>query len=67
MKQNKKIAKGKFAVIKKNGKVLFTKKAEKGLRIEGNDSLFEVEEKTESKLTKAEKDLIKQEKKNKSN
>ena len=60
MKSDKKIAKGKFAVIKKNGKVLFTKKADKGLRIERDDSLFEVTEKTESKLTKEEKGAMKQ-------
>ena len=60
MKSDKKIAKGKFAVIKKNGKILFAKKADKGLRIECDSRFFEVTEKTESKLTKEEKEAMKQ-------
>lgn len=59
MKSEKKIAKGKFAVVKKKGNVLFTKKADKGLRIECDVSLFDVNEKTESKLTKEEKEKMK--------
>ncbi len=59
MKKDIKISKDKFAVIKKNGKVIHTKKADKGLRVEYDDSLFEVNEKTESKLTKEEKAIQK--------
>lgn len=53
-----KIAKGRFAAIKKNGKILQTVEAVKALRIEGGDSV-EVVSKTKSQLTKAESDKIK--------
>ncbi len=53
-----KIAKGKYAVVKRNGKVLTTIQANKKLRIEGGDDM-EVEEKTLSKLTKVEKEKMK--------
>lgn len=46
MKKNKKIKKGKLAEIKRNGKVKLTKEAKnKDLRIEYDDTLFEVIEK----------------------
>lgn len=54
-----KINKGRVAVIKKNGKILQTIEAIKGLRIEGGDDV-EVLSKTKSQLTKAETDKIKQ-------
>ena len=54
-----KIAKGRFAVIKKNGKILQTVEVVKALRIEGGDDV-EVVSKTKSQLTKAETDKIKQ-------
>ena len=53
-----KIAKGRFTVIKKNGKILQTVEAVKALRIEGGDGV-EVVSKTKSQLTKAESDKIK--------
>lgn len=59
MKKDIKILKDKFVVIKKNGKVIHTKKSDKGLRVEYDDNLFEVKEKTESKLTKEEKAMRK--------
>ena len=59
MKKDIKIAKGRFAVIKKNGKILQTVEVVKALRIEGGDDV-EVVSKTKSQLTKAETDKIKQ-------
>ena len=59
MKKDIKIAKGRFAVIKKNGKILQTVEVVKALRIEGGDDV-EVVSKTKSQLTKAEADKIKQ-------
>ena len=59
MRKDIKIAKGRFAVIKKSGKVLQTVEAVKSLRIEGGDDV-EVVSKTKSQLTKAETDKIKQ-------
>jgi len=59
MKTDKKIAKGKVAVIKKNGTVIMSKRADKGLRIEYNSEQFEVTEKAESKLTSDEKSKLK--------
>ena len=53
-----KIAKGRFAVIKKNGKILQTVEVVKALRIEGGDDC-EIVSKTKSQLTKDEKDKIK--------
>ena len=59
--KEKKIKKGNFAVIKKNGKVIFSKKADKkGLLIEGDLSKFDVVEKLEKDLTKEEKEKQKQ-------
>lgn len=58
MKKDVKIAKGRFAVIKKNGKILQTVEATKALRIEGGDDI-EVTEKTKSKLTGLELAAIK--------
>jgi hypothetical protein len=57
MKKDVKIDKGKSAVIKKNGKILLTIEATKGLRIEGND--IEVVSKTKSQLTGQELAAIK--------
>jgi len=54
----KPIAKGKYAVLKKNGNIILAKKADKGLLIELPDN-FEVTEKTENKLTKGEKEKLK--------
>ena len=59
MKKDIKITKGRFAVIKKNGKILQTVEVVKALRIEGGDDV-EVVSKTKSQLTKAESDKIKQ-------
>ena len=59
MKKDVKVNKGRFAVIKKNGKILQTIEATKGLRIEGGDDC-EIVSKTKSQLTKAESDKIKQ-------
>ena len=53
-----KIAKGRFAVIKKNGKILQTVEAVKALRIEGGDDVGVVS-KTKSQLTKAETEKLK--------
>jgi len=47
-----KIKAGKFLVVKKNGSIMFSKKANKNMIIEGGDDM-EVTEKV--KLTKAEK------------
>ena len=58
MKKDIKIAKGRFAVIKKNSKILQTVEVVKALRIEGGDDV-EVVSKTKSQLTKAESDKIK--------
>lgn len=59
MKADKKIAKSKFAVVKKNGKVILTKKADKGLRVEFDNSNFEVIEKAEKDLNNDEKIKVK--------
>jgi hypothetical protein len=59
MKKDIKIAKGRFAVIKINGKIMQTVEVVKALRIEGGDDV-EVVSKTKSQLTKAETDKIKQ-------
>lgn len=59
MKIDKKIAKGKVAVISKNGKAFFVKEAKnKGLLIEGDES-WTVEEKYKNKLTAEEKKKLK--------
>jgi hypothetical protein len=48
------IAKGKNAVVSKNGKIIFAKKATKALLIEGADN-YTIEEKTSAKLTENDK------------
>lgn len=53
-----KINKGRFAVIKKNGKISQTIEATKGLRIEGGDDV-EIVSKTKSQLTGLELAAIK--------
>ena len=53
-----KINKGRFAVIKKNGKILQTVEAGKALRIEGGDDC-EIVSKMKSQLTKEEREKIK--------
>lgn len=58
MKKDIKIAKGRFAVIKKNGKILQTVEATKALRIEGGDDI-DVTSKTKSQLTGQELAVIK--------
>lgn len=57
------VTKGKFAVVKKNDKVIFAKKAKNAMRIECDESLFEVSEKSENELTKDESGKIKKIKK----
>ena len=58
MKKDIKIAKGRFAVIKKNGKILQTVEVVKALRIEGGDDC-EIASKTKSQLTGLELAAIK--------
>jgi hypothetical protein len=58
MKKDVKINKGRFAVIKKNGKILQTIEAVKGLRIEGGDDM-EVISKYKKQLTGQELAAIK--------
>lgn len=58
MRKDVKITKGRFAVIKKNGKILQTIEATKGLRIEGGDDC-EIVSKTKSQLTADEKSKLK--------
>jgi hypothetical protein len=58
MKKDIKIAKGRFAVIKINGKIMQTVEATSGIRIEGGDNC-EIVSKTESQLTAAEKGKMK--------
>jgi len=53
-----KVSKGKYAVIKKNGKVIATIEAKQKLRIEGGNDV-EVVSKTFSTLTKTEKGNLK--------
>jgi hypothetical protein len=58
MKKDIKIAKGRFAVIKINGKIMQTIEATTGIRIEGGDNC-EIASKTESQMTSAEKGKMK--------
>lgn len=60
--KKQKLGKGKYIVLKQNGKTHFVKKANKNMFIESPDDI-EIVEKTESKLSKEEKDLVKQERK----
>lgn len=53
-----KVNKGRFAVIKKNGKILQTVEAVRALRIEGGDDV-EIVSKTKSQLTGLELAAIK--------
>lgn len=52
------INKGRYAVIKKGGKVLQTIEANKNLRIEGSDQ-YEISSKTKSQLTGQELAMLK--------
>jgi hypothetical protein len=63
--KKQKLGKGKYIVLKQNGKTHFVKKANKNMLVESPDNI-EIVEKTESKLIKEEKDLIKEEKQLKS-
>jgi hypothetical protein len=56
--KEKKIKKGKVAIIKRDGKVIFTKIADKGLRIEAPES-DEIIEKNKADLTTEEKGKFK--------
>ena len=53
-----KIKSGKYIVLTKNGNTHFVKKADKNMLVESPDSI-DIQEKTESKLTKKEKDKLK--------
>ena len=58
MKKDIKVAKGRFAVIKINGKVMQTIEATSAIRIEGGDNC-EIANKTKSQLTGQELGAIK--------
>ena len=58
MKKDIKVNKGRFAVIKINGKLMQAIEATSAIRIEGGDSC-EIVSKTESQLTAAEKGKMK--------
>jgi len=53
-----KIKSGKYIVLTKNGNTHFVKKADKNMLVESPDNI-DIQEKTESKLTKEEKDKLK--------
>jgi hypothetical protein len=58
MKKDIKIAKGRFAVIKLNGKIMQTIEATSAIRIEGGDNC-EIASKNKSQLAGSEKDKLK--------